>query len=75
MGRRKQRIVRAVKFPQPLAGPRAVLTDDFVRRLAGASAAVKRVFGDREQDIEWVQMGGRLYIVQARPYSVKADGL
>jgi phosphoenolpyruvate synthase/pyruvate phosphate dikinase len=59
----------------PLVGPRTVLTDDFVRRLAGASAAIKRVFGDREQDIEWVQMGGRLYIVQARPYTVKADGL
>lgn len=57
----------------PISGPRTVLTDDLVRRLAAASAAIKRVFGEREQDIEWVIMGGRLYIVQARPYSVTPD--
>ncbi|HEX8499177.1 MAG TPA: PEP/pyruvate-binding domain-containing protein [Pyrinomonadaceae bacterium] len=59
----------------PIFGRRAVLTDDVVRRLAAAAAAVKRVFGGREQDIEWVMMGGRLYIVQARPYSVSHGGL
>jgi hypothetical protein len=59
----------------PLVGPRAVLTDKTVRQLAVASAAIKRVFGDREQDIEWLMMGGRLYIVQARPYPVKSNGL
>jgi hypothetical protein len=47
---------------------RAVLTDEMVRRLARAGSQIRRVFGGREQDIEWVYMGGRLYIVQSRPY-------
>lgn len=47
---------------------RRVLTDAMVRRLAGASIQIKRVFGGRDQDIEWVFRGGRLYIVQSRPY-------
>ncbi len=47
---------------------RRVLTDPMVRRLAGASIQIKRVFGGRDQDIEWVFRGGRLYIVQSRPY-------
>ncbi|HKQ08302.1 MAG TPA: PEP/pyruvate-binding domain-containing protein [Blastocatellia bacterium] len=47
---------------------RAVLTDDMVRRLARAALAIKRAFGGRDQDIEWVYAGGQLYIVQSRPY-------
>ena len=47
---------------------RRVLTDPMVRRLAGAAVQIKRVFGGREQDIEWVFSRGRLYIVQSRPY-------
>lgn len=47
---------------------RRVLTDAMVRRLAGASIQIKRVFGGRDQDIEWVYHRGRLYIVQSRPY-------
>ena len=47
---------------------RRVLTDPMVRRLAGASIQIKRVFGGRDQDIEWVYRKGRLYIVQSRPY-------
>ena len=39
-----------------------------VRRLARAAALIKGVFRGREQDIEWVYMGGQLYIVQSRPY-------
>ncbi|HZH90287.1 MAG TPA: PEP/pyruvate-binding domain-containing protein [Pyrinomonadaceae bacterium] len=52
----------------PISGERAVLTDATVRRLARAASLVKRVFGGREQDIEWVFYGGRVYIVQSRPY-------
>jgi rifampicin phosphotransferase len=52
----------------PISGERAVLTDDVVRRLADAAARIKRVFGGREQDIEWVFMRGQVYIVQSRPY-------
>ena len=47
---------------------RRVLTDVMVRRLAGASIQIKRAFGGRDQDIEWVYRRGRLYIVQSRPY-------
>jgi phosphoenolpyruvate synthase/pyruvate phosphate dikinase len=52
----------------PITGDRAVLTDEMVRRLARAAALVKRVFGGKEQDIEWVYMRGQIYIVQSRPY-------
>jgi hypothetical protein len=47
---------------------RRVLTDSMVRRLAGAAVQIKRIFGGREQDIEWVYRRGQLYIVQSRPY-------
>jgi hypothetical protein len=47
---------------------RRVLTDAMVKRLAVASIQIKRIFGGRDQDIEWVFRGGRLYIVQSRPY-------
>jgi hypothetical protein len=47
---------------------REVLTDAMVRRLARAALRIKRLFGGRDQDIEWVFKGGLLYIVQSRPY-------
>ncbi len=47
---------------------RAVLTDQMARRLAGAALQIKRVFGGRDQDIEWVYSRERLFIVQSRPY-------
>jgi phosphoenolpyruvate synthase/pyruvate phosphate dikinase len=47
---------------------RRVLTDLLVRGLARASLQIKRVFGGRDQDIEWVYSRGQLYIVQSRPY-------
>lgn len=52
----------------PITGERAVLTDEVIRRLASAAANIKRVFGGREQDIEWAYMKGQIYIVQSRPY-------
>jgi len=45
-----------------------VLTDAMIRRLATASLQIKRVFGGRDQDIEWLYRNGQLYIVQSRPY-------
>ncbi|MBI3650495.1 MAG: PEP/pyruvate-binding domain-containing protein [Acidobacteria bacterium] len=47
---------------------RAVLTDAMIRRLARAALQIKRLFGGRDQDIEWVYAKGQLYIVQSRPY-------
>jgi len=45
-----------------------VLTAAVVLRLARAAAGIKRVFGGRDQDIEWAVKGGQVYIVQSRPY-------
>ena len=39
-----------------------------VRRLATAANALKGKFLGVEQDIEWAFMGGKVYIVQSRPY-------
>lgn len=52
----------------PIGGEREVLTDEVVRRLAAAAEKIKRVFHDKDQDIEWAYMKGQIYIVQARPY-------
>jgi len=45
-----------------------VLSDIQARALAKTAIDIRRVFGTREQDIEWGIMNGRIYIVQARPY-------
>ncbi len=52
----------------PITGERVVLTDNVVRRLAAAAASIKRVFGGKDQDIEWAYMRGQIYIVQSRAY-------
>ena len=52
----------------PITGERVVLTDDVIRRLVSAASAIKRVFGSRDQDIEWAYMKGQIYIVQSRPF-------
>ena len=51
-----------------ITGERVVLTDAVIRRLVSAAAAIKRVFGTRDQDIEWAYMKGQIYIVQSRPF-------
>jgi hypothetical protein len=52
----------------PITGERVVLTDDVIRGLVKAATGIKRVFGSRDQDIEWAYMKGQIYIVQARPF-------
>ena len=39
-----------------------------IRILARAGQDIKRVFNNKDQDIEWVYMRGQIYIVQSRPY-------
>jgi hypothetical protein len=58
----------------PITGDRAVLTDEMARRLARVGLALKKVFGGRDQDVEWVYMRGQLYIVQSRPYIAGRGG-
>ena len=51
---------------------RRVLTDKNVRDLVKTAAQIKKIFGGKsEQDIEWGIMGGKLYVLQARPYIEK----
>jgi hypothetical protein len=57
----------------PITGERAVLTDEVVRGLVRAAQEIKRVFGGRDQDIEWAYMRGQIYIVQSRPYIEGAE--
>jgi len=52
----------------PITGERSVLTENVIRRLVQAALEIKRVFGNREQDIECAYMNGQLYIVQSRPF-------
>ncbi len=52
----------------PITGERAVLTDVMVRKLVKAAQNIKRVFGGNDQDIEWIYMGGQIYIVQTRRF-------
>jgi len=51
-----------------ITGERVVLNDDVVRRLVRAANSIRRVFGNRDQDIEWAFMKGQIYIVQSRPF-------
>jgi hypothetical protein len=51
-----------------ITGERVVLTDSVIRRLVNAAGSIKRVFGSRDQDIEWAYMKGQIYIVQSRPF-------
>ncbi len=52
------------------AGPqKRVLTDLQARNLAKAAVNIRTAFGGKdEQDIEWGILGGRIYVVQSRPY-------
>jgi hypothetical protein len=52
------------------AGPqKRVLTDLQARNLAKAAIGIRTVFGGKkEQDIEWGILGGKIYVVQSRPY-------
>ena len=52
----------------PITGDRVVLTDDVIRRLVRAATSIKRLFGRRDQDIEWAYMKGQIYILQSRPF-------
>jgi hypothetical protein len=51
-----------------ITGERVVFTDGVIRRLVTAANSIKRVFGRRDQDIEWAYMKGQIYIVQSRPF-------
>ena len=51
---------------------RRVLDDRNVRELVKTAGQIKKIFGGKkEQDIEWGIMGGKVYILQARPYIEK----
>ncbi|HEV7912673.1 MAG TPA: phosphoenolpyruvate synthase, partial [Albitalea sp.] len=67
------RLVRTVETA-PEQRNRYSLTDDEVAELAGYAVTIERHYG-RAMDIEWGKDGadGRLYILQARPETVKSQ--
>lgn len=58
----------------PITGNRDVLTDEMARRLAAVATKIKKIFGNKAQDIEWAIVGTEIYIVQARPYISNRKG-
>jgi hypothetical protein len=48
---------------------RAVLTDDLARRLAVVAKRLERHFRVGPLDIEWLTVGDKIYVVQARPFA------
>jgi rifampicin phosphotransferase len=49
----------------------AVLTDTLVRRLDSVGLQLKKLFSNKDQDVEWAtNEAGQLVILQSRPYSV-----
>lgn len=53
---------------EPIVKGLLVLNNEETKRLAAISVKIKKHFGDKEQDIEWVIVGKDIYIVQARPF-------
>jgi rifampicin phosphotransferase len=47
---------------------RSVLTDKLAKRLAQVGQTIHRYFDYAPQDIEWVTIGDKIFIVQSRPY-------
>ncbi|WP_313619831.1 PEP/pyruvate-binding domain-containing protein [Achromobacter sp.] len=52
----------------PIDGPRQVLDDALVARLAAVGRQIKKRLGNVDQDIEWAVQGDQILILQARPY-------
>lgn len=53
----------------PISTDRRILTDLTARNLVKAALAIKELFGgEKDQDIEWGYMKGKIYILQSRPY-------
>ncbi|WP_454694330.1 PEP/pyruvate-binding domain-containing protein [Achromobacter aegrifaciens] len=52
----------------PIEGPRQVLNDTLVARLASVASQIKQRLGGVDQDIEWAVQGENILILQARPY-------
>jgi phosphoenolpyruvate synthase/pyruvate phosphate dikinase len=48
---------------------RSVLTDDLARRLGRIANALERHFRIGPLDVEWLTIGDRIYVVQARPFA------
>ena len=53
----------------PISTERRVLTDEVTRNLVKTALGIKKLFGgEKEQDIEWGYLDGKIYILQSRPY-------
>ena len=56
------------QIEQDIQNGLALNDESIIRRLAAAAINIKRVFGGKDQDIEWAYMKGQIYIVQSRPF-------
>jgi len=54
----------------PRAG-RRITDEGLIKSLTDAAPAIEKIFGGIPMDVEWLQAGGRLYLVQARAYRAK----
>lgn len=45
-----------------------VLSDELIPELANAAEEIEALFGGKAQDIEWLVVDGRVWIVQSRPF-------
>lgn len=52
----------------PVTDERIILSDTNIQRLSRVALQIKRLFNQRDQDIEWALVGGQIYILQSRPY-------
>lgn len=55
----------------PIAQNQRVMTDMQIKKLAEMGLKIKKLFNNKEQDIEWVFVGDDLIILQARPYIMR----
>lgn len=55
----------------PIAQNQRVMTDMQIKKLAEMGLKIKKLFNNKEQDIEWAFVGDDLIILQARPYIMR----
>ncbi|MGH9897591.1 MAG: PEP/pyruvate-binding domain-containing protein, partial [Pyrinomonadaceae bacterium] len=52
----------------PVSSERTVLSDINIRNLSRTALQIKRLFKQKDQDIEWALVDRQIYILQSRPY-------
>lgn len=53
---------------QPLHGDQSILDEQLIVGLAKIAQQIKYLFNSQDQDIEWAEKQGKIFILQSRPY-------